>query len=211
MWAGAGAPVTLTIGELPAEGSTVTLTFDVIGAHSLAVEVLGEDPVAPASVLASATNDARGVPWATVTYVFAYPGADKRVRLGAAPGGAAWGLDNVAVMSAAADAKPAAVSKALSLAANAEDAAVELSGTAADCSELAFRVTSLPTEGLLYKCGCDTVWAAPLTAADLPATVGGACHRLVYEPRANAHGEDAFTYVAADANGIASPEARPLR
>ena len=108
-----------------------------------------------------------------------------------------WGIDNLVVSSVTGNYKPTAEDKTLfidanpfggsdgEIAASKGTNAIELRGADDECEELTYKVEALPTKGLLYHTSCDNLWTKPITEADLPATVAGPCHRVVYAPQAN--------------------------
>ena len=220
----------ISVSGLPASSSDVTVTFDLytdgdIGAAPYAtLTVFGEGAVA-ASTTFVAPKYLVGMRQVQLKYEFTYAMPSIKFKIAAAGVTGTWGIDNLVVSSVTGNYKPTAEDKTLfidanpfggsdgEIAASKGTNAIELRGADDECEELTYKVEALPTKGLLYHTSCDNLWTKPITEADLPATVAGPCHRVVYAPQANLPASssssafDAFKYVVVDSSGFASDPA----
>lgn len=191
-------PLTLQLAGLPAAPHEVIMSFDFVvdggvGEFSrspVALMVLGEGSVEANAVLdVTPAGSAQSIH--QVEFKFTYSGANLKLRIAAAAplaAGARWGVDKVMISSMVTNYPPVAEDKQVHISPDPLIGGVntiELRGFDQECEGLEYHITSLPTEGKLFHCACDSLWTTPITPADLPAMVPGPCHRLVYEPAAN--------------------------
>lgn len=209
--------IVMELPDMPASNATVTLELHTMGNYTPAVTVLGEEVVAPANEEQYALD---GDLVTLTTYIFAYAGDVLRLKFAPPRGmdlsGMTFALRGVKVSSIVDNYAPVAEEMQVFMPADPSGgvSTIELRGHDDECGELRYMVTSLPTEGKVYLCTCDSIWTTAITS--VPTEVPGPCHRLVYEPQAGMPlpGADINTpfdslhYQVVDPQGAASLAAR---
>eukprot|EP00240_Pyramimonas_obovata_P005069 CAMPEP_0118950692 /NCGR_PEP_ID=MMETSP1169-20130426/51837_1 /TAXON_ID=36882 /ORGANISM="Pyramimonas obovata, Strain CCMP722" /LENGTH=423 /DNA_ID=CAMNT_0006897587 /DNA_START=1 /DNA_END=1269 /DNA_ORIENTATION=- len=180
--------------------------------------VLGEGAMAPYD---QDSHRMGGLPMTTSHYMFTYTLDTMRVVLSTpkmeaeTPEAMDWGVAMVEVVSLVANFAPVAEDMQVFMPADPSGGVntIELRGHDDECGELEYTLTSLPTEGKVFLCSCENIWTKPVL--EVPQSVAGPCHRLVYQPQANMPAGDAdgskpfdhLTYTVTDAAGAASAPA----
>jgi hypothetical protein len=77
---------------------------------------------------------------------------------------------------------------------------IRLSAKDVDNDSLTYKITSLPSDGNLYK-GDSTAAAEQITSADLPFTLPASGNQVTYQPIADYNGSDSFKFRANDDKG----------
>eukprot|EP00898_Chlorokybus_atmophyticus_P001863 jgi/Chlat1/2678/Chrsp18S02987 len=208
--------------QLPSSPAQVKLSFElvVVGGVSsvtdVVVELLGEEGGMAVLVAESKEYVSRhvlGTPSYRYEYWFNHTGSNMRVRFTAVEmdEDATWGLDNVSLRTLVENNAPEVMDRDIHTLPD-QPATIELRGFDEECDNLDFVITSLPTEGRLFFCDCESIWSEALTPNMLPAVVPGPCQRVVYAPRAdspsvttNSVPFDTFTYKAIDSLSLSSP------
>eukprot|EP00899_Mesostigma_viride_P022406 jgi/Mesvir1/334/Mv22741-RA.1 len=220
--AGPDDVLAMEVPDLPDTNATYTLAFDLIADEALEALPRIIFPGQPGGWVLPVVQEkgsfhAVGVPNKRATFLFTYSSPALKVKISMAPGSLSggWGIDNLVLTSVVENYVPLAENRDVTGLPD-QPVTVELRGHDNECGELTYEVLTLPTEGQLFLCTCDSIWSTPLVPQDLPAVIPGPCSRVVYAPQANrpqpgelnATAFDAFTYGTRDGAGARSRPAR---
>eukprot|EP00898_Chlorokybus_atmophyticus_P009137 jgi/Chlat1/9224/Chrsp99S08484 len=206
--------LSVVLKDVPAANTEYNITVDVLsGDHALPpprdllLTIAGEGEV-PSQLVSSTLHTT------SLAYSFNYTLTDMKLVFTSPFALGEWGIDNLLVTSTVGNYPPVAEDRQI-FALPDQSATVELRATDDECQHLTMFVTSLPTQGTLFLCSCDSLWSTPITASMLPAEVRSRshCSRVVYAPEANrplplegvSGPFDQFEFVASDGYTTSAP------